>query len=45
MVHLYLESDGQLFFKPESRKEGWLEIPFEVKEKEPLRLILEMTRS
>jgi hypothetical protein len=42
---LYLESDGQLFFKPDSRKEGWLEIPFEVKEKEPLRLILEMTRS
>ena len=42
---LYLESDGQLFFKPESIAEGWLEIPFEMKEKEPLRLVLELTRS
>ena len=42
---LYLESGGQLLFKPESVKEGWLEIPFKVKEKEPLRLILELTRS
>lgn len=41
----YLESDGQLFFRPESVKQGWLEIPFRVKQKEPLRLILELTRS
>ena len=41
----YLESGGQLLFKPESVQEGWLEIPFEVEEKEPLRLLVELTRS
>jgi len=41
----YLESGGQLLFKPESIGQGWLEIPFEVQEKEPLRLLLELTRS
>ena len=41
----YLESDGQLFFQPESVRQGWLEIPFKVKQKEPLRLVLELTRS
>jgi len=41
----YLESNGQLFFQPESVGQGWLEIPFTVEQKEPLRLILELTRS
>jgi len=41
----YLESGGQLLFKPESKEAGWIEIPLEVKEKEPLRLLLELTRS
>ena len=41
----YLESDGQLLFKPQAREEGWVEFSFEVKEKEPLRLLLELTRS
>jgi hypothetical protein len=41
----YLESDGQLFFKPDSKEEGWAEFFFEVEEKEPLRLVLELTRS
>ncbi len=41
----YLESGGQLLFHPESEAEGWLEFPFTVKEKEPLRLLLELTRS
>lgn len=41
----YLESGGQLLFEPESREQAWLEIPLEVKEKEPLRLALELTRS
>jgi hypothetical protein len=41
----YLESGGQLLFKPRSKEEGWIEFSFEVKEKEPLRLILELTRS
>jgi hypothetical protein len=36
---------GQLFFKPESAAEGWVEIPFEVKEREPRRLIVRLTRS
>ncbi len=41
----YLESDGQLLLKPESKEDGWVEFSFEVKEKEPLRLLLELTRS
>jgi hypothetical protein len=41
----YLESGGQLLFKPASEDEGWIEIPFIVAEKEPLRLLLELTRS
>ncbi len=41
----YLESGGQLLFKPQSLGEGWIEIPFKVKEKEPLRLLVELTRS
>jgi len=36
---------GQLFFKPANEEEGWIEIPFEVKVKEPRRLILSLTRS
>lgn len=41
----YLESGGQLLFAPETREEGWIEYSFEVKEEEPLRLVLELTRS
>jgi hypothetical protein len=41
----YLESGGQLFFQPRGQKEGFLAFDFEVKEKEPLRLLLELTRS
>jgi hypothetical protein len=41
----YLESGGQLLFKPETKEDGWVEYSFEVKEKEPLRLLLELTRS
>lgn len=36
--------DDQLLYQP-SNKDGWLEIPFEVKEKEPRRLILNLTKS
>jgi len=42
---LYLESGGQLYFRPKSRSDGWVEYTFEVKEKEPLRLLLELTTS
>jgi len=41
----YLESGGQLLFQPQTKEEGWVEYSFEVKEKEPLRLVLELTRS
>ncbi len=41
----YLESDGQLLFKPKTKGDGWVEFGFDVEEKEPLRLILELTRS
>ena len=36
---------SQLLYMPESEKGAWLEIPFEVKTKEPLRLLLNMTKS
>ncbi len=42
---LYLESGGQLLFQPKTQEDGWVECPFEVKEKEPLRLLLELTQS
>jgi len=41
----YLESGGQLLFAPATREEGWVEYTFEIREKEPLRLVLELTRS
>jgi hypothetical protein len=41
----YLDSGGQLLFRPRTEEDGWVEIPFEVKEKEPLRLVLELSRS
>lgn len=38
--------DGpQLLYQPESAEGAWLEIPFAVKQKEPLRLLLNATRS
>ncbi len=36
---------GQVLFKPSSAAEAWYEIPFEIAEKKPLRLILRLTRS
>ena len=33
----------QLFYKPKTAEDAWLEIPFEVKRKEPLRLIVHAT--
>jgi hypothetical protein len=41
----YLESGGQLLLKPQTKEEGWVEYSFEVNQKEPLRLVLELTRS
>lgn len=37
--------DRQLLLKPETEKDGWLEIPFDVTKQEPLRLLLNLTRS
>ncbi|WP_425399314.1 glycoside hydrolase family 172 protein [Aeoliella sp.] len=37
--------EGHVFFKPESQDEGWIEIPFTVKKKEPLRLLINATRA
>jgi len=36
---------AQLLYKPASARNAWLEIPFEVKVKEPRRLVLKLTRS
>ncbi len=38
-----LYDQPQLFFRPERAEEGWIEIPLEVKRKEPLRLLLVAT--
>jgi len=37
--------DEQLLFKPENQEQAWLEIPIVVTKKEPLRLVLNMTKS
>ncbi|MBE7558171.1 DUF2961 domain-containing protein [bacterium] len=40
----YLEAGGQLVLSPESQREGWIEIPITVQKKEPLRLLVELSR-
>ena len=42
---LFTYPKGQLLYEPGNREGAWLEIPFEVKEKEPLRLLLSASRS
>ncbi len=37
--------DGQLFYQPESTDDAWVEIPFTVGEREPLRLLVSGTRA
>jgi hypothetical protein len=37
--------EGQVLYTPGQADGAWIEIPFEVKKKEPLRLLLNMTRS
>jgi len=36
---------GQLFYRPEQAEDAWVEIPFEVKKKEPRRLLIKGTRA
>ncbi|MCC6124396.1 MAG: DUF2961 domain-containing protein [Pirellulales bacterium] len=40
---LSLYREPQLFYLPDSPDDGWIEIPFEVKKKEPLRLLINAT--
>jgi hypothetical protein len=35
----------QLFYRPEAAEGAWIEIPFEVEKKEPLRLLIKATRA
>jgi len=42
---LELYDGPQLLYQPKEAHGAWLEIPFEVKKKEPLRLLLNMTKS
>ena len=43
LYELYLKP--QLYYAPESVKDAWVEIPLEVKKKEPLRLVLNSTKA
>ena len=42
---LDLYEGKQLLYKPQQAEGAWLEIPFEVQKKEPLRLLLNLTKS
>ncbi|MHC4640756.1 MAG: glycoside hydrolase family 172 protein [Planctomycetota bacterium] len=42
---LPLYTEKQLLYKPPTAEGTWIEIPFEIKKKEPKRLLLVMTRS
>jgi hypothetical protein len=42
---LELYDGPQLLYQPKQAEDAWLEIPFEVKRKEPLRLLLSVTKS
>jgi hypothetical protein len=37
--------DGQLFYRPQTQENAWVEILFEVQKKEPRRLVLRVTRA
>ncbi|MHC4742757.1 MAG: glycoside hydrolase family 172 protein [Planctomycetota bacterium] len=43
--NLNIYPKGHLLYKPPAKEDAWVEIPFEVKKKEPRRLVLVMTRS
>ncbi len=42
---LDLYEGAQLFYSPEKQEGAWIDIPFEVQKKEPLRLLLNMTKA
>jgi hypothetical protein len=37
--------EGQMFYRPESAQDAWIEIPFTVDKKEPRRLLISATRA
>ncbi|MBN1591433.1 MAG: DUF2961 domain-containing protein [Pirellulales bacterium] len=41
----YWDTDRVLHFSPDSKEDGWIELSFEVKRKEPYRLVLVLRRS
>ncbi len=43
--NLDLYPKGHLFYKPQQQENAWIEIPFEIEKKEPLRLLLVMTHA
>jgi hypothetical protein len=43
--NLNIYPDGHLLYKPQAKEQAWVEIPFEIEKKEPLRLVLVMTHS
>jgi hypothetical protein len=43
--NLEIYPEGHLLYTPQSQDGAWVQIPFEVKKKEPKRLLLVMTRS
>ncbi|MHC4565038.1 MAG: glycoside hydrolase family 172 protein [Planctomycetota bacterium] len=43
--NLSIYADGHLLYKPPAKEKAWVEIPFEIEKKEPLRLLLVMTHS
>jgi hypothetical protein len=42
---LNLYEGPQLLYKPQQAEDAWIEIPFQVQKKEPLRLLLNLTKS
>lgn len=42
---LDLYSQGHLLYKPQQQENAWVEVPFEVEKKEPLRLLVVLTRA
>jgi len=43
--NLNIYPDGHLLYKPQAKEDAWIEIPFKIDKKEPLRLLLVMTHS
>ena len=43
--NLNIYPDGHLLYTPQAEEKAWIEIPFKIEKKEPLRLLLVMTHS